>query len=140
MNSTLAVFIYTPRRTGTQNESDINPLLVEPFYDYNKPDTQYRGLGAPGGEIMNRRDIFRGASGGALAGLIERLPLRAAPSPGANIYERIGVQPVINCRGTFTIISGSQSLPEVKAAMEQASRHYVHLNELMDGVGKRLAE
>jgi D-glucosaminate-6-phosphate ammonia-lyase len=89
---------------------------------------------------MNRRDIFRGASGGALAGLIERLPLRAAPREGANIYERIGVQPVINCRGTFTIISGSQSLPEVKAAMEQASRHYVHLDELMDGVGKRLAE
>jgi L-seryl-tRNA(Ser) seleniumtransferase len=89
---------------------------------------------------MNRRDIFRGISSSALAGLIGRLPLRAAPSPGSNIYERIGVKPVVNCKGTFTIISGSQSLPEVKRAMEEASRHYVHLDELMDGVGRRLAE
>src|SRR5262249_27941833 len=93
---------------------------------------------------MNRRDIFRGMSGSAIAGFFQRLPLRAAPGPGANIagniYERIGVRPVVNCRGTFTIISGSQSLPEVKAAMDEASRHYVHLDELMDGVGRRLAE
>jgi Selenocysteine synthase [seryl-tRNASer selenium transferase] len=47
---------------------------------------------------------------------------------------------VINARGTFTIITGSQSLPEVKHAMEEASRSYVQLDELMDGVGKRLAE
>jgi L-seryl-tRNA(Ser) seleniumtransferase len=59
---------------------------------------------------------------------------------GPNIYQSIGVRPLINCKGTFTIISGSQSLPEVKAAMDAASRHYVHLDELMDAVGRRLAE
>jgi L-seryl-tRNA(Ser) seleniumtransferase len=95
---------------------------------------------------MNRRDIFRGLSGGALfgngalAGILHRLPLCAAPSPGAGVYERIGVRPIVNCKGTFTIVSGSQSLPEVKKAMDEASRHYVHLDELMDGVGRRLAE
>jgi len=47
---------------------------------------------------------------------------------------------MINCRGTFTIISGSQTLAEVKRAMDEGSRHYVHLDELMDGVGQRLAE
>ena len=46
---------------------------------------------------------------------------------------------MVNCKGTFTIISGSQSLPEVKRAMDEASRYYVHLDELMEGVGKRLA-
>lgn len=46
---------------------------------------------------------------------------------------------MINCKGTFTIISGSQSLPEVKQAMLEASKHYVHLDELIEGVGKRLA-
>ena len=30
-------------------------------------------------------------------------------------------------------------MPEVKQAMLEASKHYVHLDELMDGVGKRLA-
>ena len=55
-------------------------------------------------------------------------------------YESIGVRPLINCRGTYTIISGSLSLPEVKAAMEAASKQYVHLDELMEKVGERIAE
>ncbi len=88
---------------------------------------------------MNRRDMFRGAVSGCVAGIMARLPLRGA-ARGANIYERIGVRPVINCRGTFTILSGSQTLPEVKRAMDEASRHYVHLDELMEAVGRRLAE
>ena len=39
---------------------------------------------------------------------------------GAGLYESIGVEPLINCRGTFTIITGSQTLPEVKKAMDEA--------------------
>src|SRR5947208_12478322 len=31
-----------------------------------------------------------------------------------NLFTRIGVRPLINGRGTFTIISGSRSLPQVK--------------------------
>ncbi|MEP7363898.1 MAG: aminotransferase class V-fold PLP-dependent enzyme [Acidobacteriota bacterium] len=72
----------------------------------------------------------------------------AAPAPasgagalqiGPNLFESIGVKPLINCKGTFTIVSGSQSLPEVKQAMMEASKHYVHLDELMAAVGQRLA-
>lgn len=59
---------------------------------------------------------------------------------GPDIYQSIGARPLINCKGTFTIISGSQTLPEVKAAVDAASRHYVHLDELMEAVGRRLAE
>ena len=58
----------------------------------------------------------------------------------AELYRSIGVRPVINARGTFTIITGSQTLPEVKQAMDEASRCYVQMDELMEGVGKRLAE
>jgi D-glucosaminate-6-phosphate ammonia-lyase len=57
-----------------------------------------------------------------------------------SIYERIGVRPLINCKGTFTIITGSLTLPEVKKAMDEASRHFVNLDELMAAVGQRLAE
>jgi L-seryl-tRNA(Ser) seleniumtransferase len=56
------------------------------------------------------------------------------------MYRSIGVRPVINARGTFTIITGSQTLPEVKRAMDLASRSFVDMDELMEGVGKRLAE
>ncbi|MCH2663629.1 aminotransferase class V-fold PLP-dependent enzyme [bacterium] len=55
-------------------------------------------------------------------------------------YKSIGVRPLINCRGTYTIISGSVSLPEVKAAIDEASKRYVHLDELMEKVGERIAE
>jgi L-seryl-tRNA(Ser) seleniumtransferase len=50
------------------------------------------------------------------------------------------VRPLINAKGTFTIITGSETLPEVKKAMDEASRGYVQMDELMDGVGKCLAE
>ena len=90
-----------------------------------------RQLFRQGGMFAAAAAVFRGASSSASAAPLEF---------GKNIYESIGVKPVINCKGTFTIISGSQTLPEVKQAMDEASRHYVHLDELMDGVGKRLAE
>ncbi len=56
-----------------------------------------------------------------------------------NLYTQIGVRPIVNARGTFTIISGSQSLPEVKQAMFEASLYYVQLDELMSAVGAEIA-
>ena len=55
-------------------------------------------------------------------------------------YEGIGVQPLINAKGTYTIISGSVMLPQARQAMYEASQRYVHLEELMDAVGARIAE
>ena len=91
----------------------------------------------------SRRDLFR--QGGLLAaaqalGGSARQALAAPLDIGAGMYRSIGVRPVINARGTFTIITGSQTLPEVKRAMDQASRSFVNMDELMDGVSKRLAE
>src|SRR5438552_8656489 len=57
-----------------------------------------------------------------------------------NIYERIGVRPFINARGTWTYLSGSLELPEVRAAKQQAARHFVDIFELQRAAGKRLAE
>ena len=58
---------------------------------------------------------------------------------GSDLYESIGVRPLINARGTYTIISGSLLLPEVREAMAEASKHYVHLDELTEAIGARLA-
>jgi seryl-tRNA(Sec) selenium transferase len=57
-----------------------------------------------------------------------------------SIYRAIGVEPIINCRGTFTIIGGSVERPEVLAAYKEASRQFVQYVELAVGVGRRLAE
>jgi seryl-tRNA(Sec) selenium transferase len=60
--------------------------------------------------------------------------------PEQNIFRSIGVEPIINCRGTFTIIGGSIERPEVRAAMEAASQNFIQYDELADGIGRRLAE
>jgi seryl-tRNA(Sec) selenium transferase len=92
---------------------------------------------------FSRRDLFR--RGGLLAavqafgGSLQRA-VAAPMTYDAKMYQSIGVRPVVNARGTFTIITGSQTLPEVKRAMDLASRGYVNMDELMDAVSKRLAE
>jgi uncharacterized pyridoxal phosphate-dependent enzyme len=57
-----------------------------------------------------------------------------------SIYESVGVRPLINARGTVTIVGATRTLPEVKQAMDDAALDYVQLDELMDGVGRRLGE
>lgn len=95
---------------------------------------------------LNRRDLFRRggvlAAASGLAGVSTKTAVAApaAGTEGGALYKAIGVRPVVNARGTFTIITGSQTLPEVKKAMEEASRSYVQMDELMTGVSKRLAE
>jgi L-seryl-tRNA(Ser) seleniumtransferase len=64
----------------------------------------------------------------------------AGKRAGENIYTRIGVRPFINARGTWTYLSGSLELPEVKAAKQQAADHFVDIFELQRAVGRRLAE
>src|SRR5687767_5125159 len=88
---------------------------------------------------LTRRNLLAGVGLAAAAQQLRPQDSSPALQIGSDIYKSIGVRPLINCKGTFTIISGSQSLPEVKQAMLEASKHYVHLDELMDGVGKRLA-
>jgi uncharacterized pyridoxal phosphate-dependent enzyme len=73
------------------------------------------------------------------AGLLAN-PEKGALAIGPQIYQSIGVEPVINCMGTFTAIGGSIELPEVRKAIDYAALNYVYIDELAMGVGKRLAE
>jgi hypothetical protein len=92
---------------------------------------------------FRRRDLFQGAG---ILGLSAMAPSPATPAPtaglqlGKDIYSSIGVRPVINCRGTLTVIGGSAELPEVRAAKDIANQQFVVLDELMDAIGKRLSE
>jgi uncharacterized pyridoxal phosphate-dependent enzyme len=100
-----------------------------------------RGAGS-----LSRRELFRRSALLTVPALFRASPATAAPAAstglrvGQDIYESIGVRPLINARGTFTIISGSLMLPEVRAAMDAAAQHHVHLDELMSAIGVRLAE
>jgi D-glucosaminate-6-phosphate ammonia-lyase len=96
---------------------------------------------------MTRRELFQIGNVLAMPVLLGGMKARAEGAaetgplkPGPEIYQSIGVEPIINCRGTFTIIGGSVERPEVRAAMDAASRYFVQIDELADAVGQRLAE
>jgi D-glucosaminate-6-phosphate ammonia-lyase len=73
------------------------------------------------------------------AGLLSD-PAEGALDLGPQIYQSIGIEPVINCKGTFTAIGGSIELPEVRKAVDSAAMNYVVIDELAMAVGRRLAE
>ncbi|WP_411031685.1 aminotransferase class V-fold PLP-dependent enzyme [Spongiimicrobium sp. 3-5] len=102
---------------------------------------------------MNRREIIKQLGVFPIAGsllasesifgntLKEFAPIFPGPFSGdKTIYDSIGVVPIINCRGTFTILGGSTERPEVLKAIEAASGYFVQYDELAYGIGQRLAE
>src|SRR3954453_1356961 len=60
--------------------------------------------------------------------------------PPQKIYTRLGVNTVINCRGTWTYLSGSLEFPEVRQAQVEAAQHFVNVLDLQRAVGRRLSE
>src|SRR6266850_3952312 len=96
--------------------------------------------------MFTRRQLFRLASLLGAGDLFSASRVAAAQTSSggspttADIYKSIGVRPLINCRGTITVIGGSIELPEVRAAKSAANQQHVQIDELMEAVGKRLAE
>lgn len=94
---------------------------------------------------MKRRDVIKSLAilpvSGAMAGNLGSetfSPVQKAKRK--SVYEPLGVKPMLNARGTVTVIGASKVLPEVRDAMDAAIDEYVQIDELMDGVGKRLGE
>ena len=79
---------------------------------------------------------------GVIAGraISDKLGAATGKQASADVYRRIGVRPFINARGTWTYLSGSLEVPEVRKAMDAASQHFVDMFELQRAAGRRLAE
>jgi len=94
----------------------------------------------------NRRSFLKVLAASPLLAQIaaRRLYAKSASAMGidvkGNVYSRLGVRTVINCRGTWTYLSGSLQFPEVREAQEEAGRYFVNMVELHQAVGHRLAE
>ena len=95
---------------------------------------------------MNRRMLMKWLGAAPVYGVIaartmsEKLAAATGKSATIDVYRRIGVRPFINARGTWTYLSGSLELPEVRKAMDAASQHFVDMFELQRAAGRRLAE
>lgn len=94
----------------------------------------------------NRRQFLRGAGlistlTAAAADRLARNGYAVAASPALHnaVYAKLGLRPLINAAGTYTLLSASTIPREVARAMEEASRTHVSLSELHEAVGKRIA-
>ncbi len=76
----------------------------------------------------------------AVADLYAKAATVVGKDPRENCYTRLGVKTVINCRGTWTFLSGSLEFPEVHEAQIEAGKYFVNVLDLQRGIGRRLAE
>lgn len=76
----------------------------------------------------------------AAQGLYVKSAAAIGLDPNSNVYSRLGVKTVINCRGTWTYLSGSLQFPEAREAQAEAGRYFVNMVDLHHAVGRRLAE
>jgi L-seryl-tRNA(Ser) seleniumtransferase len=88
---------------------------------------------------LNRRNWLRSAGLGSLGSFWPWSRLAAARTT-TNIYQQLGVRPVINCMGAWTVIGASKQWPELHAPMAEASSHFVFLEELQEKIGERLSK
>ncbi|MBT4482582.1 MAG: hypothetical protein HOC71_02775 [Candidatus Latescibacteria bacterium] len=103
-----------------------------------------------GSAHFTRRNLLKGAGLTALTGMavcnVGSITSSAMSSSKGSYripipqFSSIGVEPLINCWGTMTTLSGSLMLPEIKAAVMDATTGYVSMGELFEGVSKRLGE
>ena len=100
----------------------------------------------PVGQESSRRRFMKVLAASPLLAQIAAQDLYAKSSAAIglasrdNIYSRLGVKTVINCRGTWTYLSGSLQFPEVRAAQNEASHFFVNMVELQRAAGRKLAE
>ena len=76
----------------------------------------------------------------AARGLYAQAATAMGRDPRTNVYTRLGVKTIINCRGTWTYLSGSLEFPEVRQAQVEAAQHFVNMLDLQRAVGRRLSE
>jgi L-seryl-tRNA(Ser) seleniumtransferase len=96
---------------------------------------------------MTRRKLLRNGAQAVLAGgALSRIPSLEAQGPAksapavTDYYQKLGVTPLINAAGTYTVLSASTMPDEVRAAIELAARRPVNLNELLQASGAYLAK
>src|SRR5437016_4714128 len=95
---------------------------------------------------FSRRGFIRLAAAAPLLGQIAAKNAFASAAtalgkdPRQNVYTRLGVKTIINCRGTWTYLSGSLEFPEVQAAQREAAEYFVNMFELQHAASRRLAE
>lgn len=67
------------------------------------------------------------------------MPLSRERGRNVEIYEKLGVEPVINASGRMTHLGGSAIDPEVAQSMIRAGQDYINMDELQLAAGRGIA-
>jgi L-seryl-tRNA(Ser) seleniumtransferase len=90
--------------------------------------------------MSNRRTFLQTVSSLPVIGSLVPASLATAAVAKRDYFKELNVGTFINAAGTYTTLTASLMHPEVVAAIEFASKHFVRLTELHDAAGKRIAE
>ena len=100
-------------------------------------------LGATAAALMSPGKL-RAAAGGQSADFgtesVKAHPRLTGLGSTGDIYAELGVTPVINAAGTYTVLGGSLMAPEVMEAIRLGNEQFVDINELEVAAGKKMAE
>lgn len=89
--------------------------------------------------MPDRRRFLMSMSSIPVLGSLFRGNPAAAAAIKRDYFKELGVRPFINAAGTYTTLTASLMQPEVMDAINYASKSYVHLIDLHDAVGQRIA-
>jgi uncharacterized pyridoxal phosphate-dependent enzyme len=94
---------------------------------------------------MKRRDLIKYLSVAPLAGGLvgSGVPFLAKAAPAKakrDLIQELGLRVFINGAGTYTTHTASLMHPDTVAAINEASRKFVMINDVQDAVGAKIAE
>lgn len=95
--------------------------------------------------MLSRRKMLKALAGipilGTLASAAQFTNQKSENSKKSpNLFDELGIEPIINARGTMTYLSGSLMLPEVVQAIQSTSHDFANMYEVQDAVGERIAK
>ena len=96
--------------------------------------------------MLSRRKMLKALAGIPIIGTSASTAQFSKPEESKNsknapnLFDELGIEPIINARGTMTYLSGSLMLPEVVQAIQATSHDFANMYEVQDKVGERIAE
>jgi seryl-tRNA(Sec) selenium transferase len=96
-------------------------------------------LGTAVGSLLAPAEAFAKKSKDSTAGN-PIVPIASGLGCTGNVYQELGVTPLVNINGTLTVIGGSLMAPEVMELMRQGNEHFVAIDELEMAAGKFIAK
>jgi L-seryl-tRNA(Ser) seleniumtransferase len=91
-------------------------------------------------ELLGRGAQVAAVGSAALGGSLDGRAFGKESAAGVDYYQKLGVTPLINAAGTYTVLSASTMPDEVQAAIALAAKKPVHLGELLEASGAYLAK